>query len=161
MSAMIAIDIGSRCNDLWVPCLGIGAVNASKFLRAERMKVHVSVNRRCPWCFYVRRRGHLYVACKMHGRHKQRQGTKLGIKYVNNKRKYKGWFSTNAFYDVNYDKMEIIDGQIVFVCDENESECNDLFGYDADSNNRANLIWNKQFNEYSSAFNSINNDPEA
>ncbi|XP_059497512.1 large ribosomal subunit protein bL36m [Stegostoma tigrinum] len=38
------------------------------------MKTKTSVKKRCKDCFFVRRRGRLYVYCKSHPRHKQRQG---------------------------------------------------------------------------------------
>eukprot|EP01083_Nonionella_stella_P164333 543512_1 len=123
------------------------------------MKVHVSINRRCPWCFFVRRRGHLYVACKMHGRHKQRQGTKLGIKYVNNRRKYKGWYSTSAYNDVNYDNLETIDGELMMLCDnENDMHCqcaqcqHRIQGLSSHQSN-VNLSWNEQFKLFSDSLN--------
>ncbi|NWS39796.1 RM36 protein, partial [Probosciger aterrimus] len=37
------------------------------------LKSKVSLRRRCKDCFIVRRRGRLYVICKTHPRHKQRQ----------------------------------------------------------------------------------------
>ncbi|XP_060134228.1 large ribosomal subunit protein bL36m [Zootoca vivipara] len=37
------------------------------------MKCKVVIKRRCKDCFIVRRRGHLYVYCKTHPRHKQRK----------------------------------------------------------------------------------------
>lgn len=38
------------------------------------MKTKSSLKRRCKDCFFVRRRGHLFVFCKTNPRHKQRQG---------------------------------------------------------------------------------------
>ncbi|XP_067413520.1 large ribosomal subunit protein bL36m [Emydura macquarii macquarii] len=38
------------------------------------MKTKGIVRRRCKDCFFVRRRGRLFVYCKTHPRHKQRQG---------------------------------------------------------------------------------------
>uniref|UniRef100_A0AAY5KJ83 Ribosomal protein n=1 Tax=Esox lucius TaxID=8010 RepID=A0AAY5KJ83_ESOLU len=38
------------------------------------MKTKSALKRRCKDCFFVVRRGHLYVFCKTHPRHKQRQG---------------------------------------------------------------------------------------
>ncbi|GCC39274.1 hypothetical protein chiPu_0023046 [Chiloscyllium punctatum] len=38
------------------------------------MKTKSSLKKRCKDCFFVRRRGRLYVYCKSHPRHKQRQG---------------------------------------------------------------------------------------
>ncbi|XP_074543418.1 large ribosomal subunit protein bL36m [Halichoeres trimaculatus] len=38
------------------------------------MKTKTALRRRCKDCFFVRRRGHLYVFCKTNPRHKQRQG---------------------------------------------------------------------------------------
>ncbi|XP_026156003.1 large ribosomal subunit protein bL36m [Mastacembelus armatus] len=38
------------------------------------MKTKTSLKRRCKDCFFVRRRGHLFVFCKTNPRHKQRQG---------------------------------------------------------------------------------------
>ncbi|XP_060759918.1 large ribosomal subunit protein bL36m [Neoarius graeffei] len=38
------------------------------------MKTKTSLKKRCKDCFFVRRRGRLYVFCKSHPRHKQRQG---------------------------------------------------------------------------------------
>uniref|UniRef100_UPI00398EAB9E large ribosomal subunit protein bL36m n=1 Tax=Pristiophorus japonicus TaxID=55135 RepID=UPI00398EAB9E len=38
------------------------------------MKTKTALKKRCKDCFFVRRRGHLYVYCKTHPRHKQRQG---------------------------------------------------------------------------------------
>ncbi|XP_043545589.1 39S ribosomal protein L36, mitochondrial isoform X1 [Chiloscyllium plagiosum] len=38
------------------------------------MKTKTSLKKRCKDCFFVRRRGRLYVYCKSHPRHKQRQG---------------------------------------------------------------------------------------
>lgn len=38
------------------------------------MKTKSSLKRRCKDCFFVRRRGRLFVFCKTHPRHKQRQG---------------------------------------------------------------------------------------
>uniref|UniRef100_A0A4W4GNB3 Ribosomal protein n=2 Tax=Electrophorus electricus TaxID=8005 RepID=A0A4W4GNB3_ELEEL len=38
------------------------------------MKTKTALKRRCKDCFFVRRRGRLFVYCKTHPRHKQRQG---------------------------------------------------------------------------------------
>lgn len=38
------------------------------------MKTKSALRRRCKDCFFVRRRGHLFVFCKTNPRHKQRQG---------------------------------------------------------------------------------------
>ncbi|XP_008298872.1 large ribosomal subunit protein bL36m [Stegastes partitus] len=38
------------------------------------MKTKTALKRRCKDCFFVRRRGHLFVFCKTNPRHKQRQG---------------------------------------------------------------------------------------
>lgn len=38
------------------------------------MKTKTALKRRCKDCFFVRRRGRLFVFCKSHPRHKQRQG---------------------------------------------------------------------------------------
>jgi ribosomal protein L36 len=38
------------------------------------MKVRTALDLRCPECYFARRRGVLYVNCRAHGRHKQRQG---------------------------------------------------------------------------------------
>ncbi|KAJ8395257.1 hypothetical protein AAFF_G00034590 [Aldrovandia affinis] len=38
------------------------------------MKTKSALKRRCKDCFFVRRRGRLFVFCKTHPRHKQRQG---------------------------------------------------------------------------------------
>uniref|UniRef100_A0A3B3QQN5 Ribosomal protein n=1 Tax=Paramormyrops kingsleyae TaxID=1676925 RepID=A0A3B3QQN5_9TELE len=38
------------------------------------MKTRTSLKRRCKDCFFVRRRGRLFVFCKTNPRHKQRQG---------------------------------------------------------------------------------------
>jgi len=38
------------------------------------MKVKSSVRRICEYCYMVRRKGRLYVYCRKHPRHKQRQG---------------------------------------------------------------------------------------
>ncbi|XP_023816007.1 39S ribosomal protein L36, mitochondrial [Oryzias latipes] len=38
------------------------------------MKTKSALKRRCKDCFFVRRRGHLFVFCKTNPRHKQRQG---------------------------------------------------------------------------------------
>ncbi|XP_053345745.1 39S ribosomal protein L36, mitochondrial [Clarias gariepinus] len=38
------------------------------------MKTKTALKKRCKDCFFVRRRGRLYVFCKSHPRHKQRQG---------------------------------------------------------------------------------------
>lgn len=40
------------------------------------MKTKTALKRRCKECFFVRRRGRLFVFCKAHPRHKQRQGWK-------------------------------------------------------------------------------------
>ncbi|MBI2100261.1 MAG: 50S ribosomal protein L36 [Candidatus Vogelbacteria bacterium] len=37
------------------------------------MKVRASIKKRCAGCQLVRRRGHLYVICKLNPRHKQKQ----------------------------------------------------------------------------------------
>ncbi|CAB36868.2 mitochondrial ribosomal protein subunit L36 [Schizosaccharomyces pombe] len=37
-------------------------------------KVKASVKKRCSSCYFVRRKGRLYVLCKKHPRHKTRQG---------------------------------------------------------------------------------------
>lgn len=42
------------------------------------MKTKSSLRRRCKDCFFVRRRGHLFVSCKTNPRHKQRQGWWVG-----------------------------------------------------------------------------------
>uniref|UniRef100_A0A672IFB1 Ribosomal protein n=1 Tax=Salarias fasciatus TaxID=181472 RepID=A0A672IFB1_SALFA len=39
-----------------------------------QMKTKSALKRRCKDCFFVRRRGRLFVFCKTHPRHKQRQG---------------------------------------------------------------------------------------
>ena len=66
------------------------------------MKLKVAVKRRCEYCYFARRRGHLYVCCPMHGRHKQRQGTKVGSRQKM-RRKHEGKFSTVAYIDCNND----------------------------------------------------------
>ncbi|XP_064006123.1 large ribosomal subunit protein bL36m [Pogoniulus pusillus] len=38
------------------------------------LKTKTSLKRRCKDCFFVRRRGRLYVCCKTNPRHKQRKG---------------------------------------------------------------------------------------
>lgn len=38
------------------------------------MKTKTALKKRCKDCFFVRRHGRLYVFCKSHPRHKQRQG---------------------------------------------------------------------------------------
>ncbi|KAJ8334509.1 hypothetical protein SKAU_G00401480 [Synaphobranchus kaupii] len=38
------------------------------------MKTKSALKRRCKDCYFVRRRGRLFVFCKTHPRHKQRQG---------------------------------------------------------------------------------------
>lgn len=38
------------------------------------LKTRSALRKRCKDCFFVRRRGHLYVYCKTHPRHKQKQG---------------------------------------------------------------------------------------
>nr|Q1LWG3.1 RecName: Full=Large ribosomal subunit protein bL36m; AltName: Full=39S ribosomal protein L36, mitochondrial; Short=L36mt; Short=MRP-L36; Flags: Precursor [Danio rerio] len=38
------------------------------------MKTKSALKKRCNECFFVRRRGRLFVFCKAHPRHKQRQG---------------------------------------------------------------------------------------
>ncbi|NP_001280072.1 39S ribosomal protein L36, mitochondrial [Callorhinchus milii] len=38
------------------------------------MKTKTALKKRCKDCFFVRRRGHMFVYCKTHPRHKQRQG---------------------------------------------------------------------------------------
>jgi large subunit ribosomal protein L36 len=38
------------------------------------MKVRASVKKICEWCYFVRRKGRLYVYCKKNPKHKQRQG---------------------------------------------------------------------------------------
>uniref|UniRef100_A0A3B3YY25 Ribosomal protein n=1 Tax=Poecilia mexicana TaxID=48701 RepID=A0A3B3YY25_9TELE len=38
------------------------------------MKTKSALKKRCKDCFFVRRRGHLFVFCKTNPRHKQRQG---------------------------------------------------------------------------------------
>ncbi|XP_062845672.1 large ribosomal subunit protein bL36m [Trichomycterus rosablanca] len=38
------------------------------------MKTRTALKKRCKDCFFVRRRGRLFVFCKSHPRHKQRQG---------------------------------------------------------------------------------------
>uniref|UniRef100_A0A3Q1HR93 Ribosomal protein n=1 Tax=Anabas testudineus TaxID=64144 RepID=A0A3Q1HR93_ANATE len=38
------------------------------------MKTKSALRRRCKDCFFVRRRGHLFVFCKTNPKHKQRQG---------------------------------------------------------------------------------------
>lgn len=38
------------------------------------MKTKTALKKRCKDCFFVRRRGRLFVFCKSHPRHKQRQG---------------------------------------------------------------------------------------
>ncbi|KAG9279645.1 39S ribosomal protein L36, mitochondrial [Astyanax mexicanus] len=38
------------------------------------MKTKTALKKRCKDCFFVRRRGRLFVYCKTHPRHKQRQG---------------------------------------------------------------------------------------
>ncbi|NWR75784.1 RM36 protein, partial [Centropus unirufus] len=38
------------------------------------LKTKVSLKRRCKDCFFVRRRGRLYIYCKTNPRHKQRKG---------------------------------------------------------------------------------------
>ncbi|XP_043072871.1 39S ribosomal protein L36, mitochondrial isoform X2 [Puntigrus tetrazona] len=41
---------------------------------AAGMKTKTALKRRCKDCFFVRRRGRLFVFCKSHPKHKQRQG---------------------------------------------------------------------------------------
>ncbi|XP_061616261.1 large ribosomal subunit protein bL36m isoform X1 [Phyllopteryx taeniolatus] len=41
---------------------------------ADGMKTKSALRRRCKDCFFVRRRGRLFVFCKTNPRHKQRQG---------------------------------------------------------------------------------------
>lgn len=41
---------------------------------SRHFKVRTSARLRCEHCYFARRGGTLYVRCKMHGRHKQRQG---------------------------------------------------------------------------------------
>lgn len=43
------------------------------------MKTKSSLRRRCKDCFFVRRRGRLFVFCKTNPRHKQRQGWWAGV----------------------------------------------------------------------------------
>jgi ribosomal protein L36 len=43
------------------------------------MKTMTSLSLRCPDCMFVRRRGRLFVYCKKHPRHKQRQGASKGL----------------------------------------------------------------------------------
>uniref|UniRef100_A0A3Q1FYQ6 Ribosomal protein n=1 Tax=Acanthochromis polyacanthus TaxID=80966 RepID=A0A3Q1FYQ6_9TELE len=43
-------------------------------LPSAGMKTKSALKRRCKDCFFVRRRGHLFVFCKTNPRHKQRQG---------------------------------------------------------------------------------------
>ncbi|KAG8442570.1 hypothetical protein GDO86_011384 [Hymenochirus boettgeri] len=38
------------------------------------MKTKSALKKRCKDCFFVRRRGRLYIYCKSNGKHKQRQG---------------------------------------------------------------------------------------
>lgn len=60
------------------------------------MKLKTSVKRRCRFCYFMRKGGVLYVKCKMHARHKQRQGTRVGAAKTTKYSKYKGDFSTIA-----------------------------------------------------------------
>lgn len=45
------------------------------------MKTKSSLRRRCKDCFFVRRRGCLFVFCKTNPRHKQRQGWWVGVQW--------------------------------------------------------------------------------
>nr|DBA24693.1 TPA: hypothetical protein GDO54_012317 [Pyxicephalus adspersus]DBA24694.1 TPA: hypothetical protein GDO54_012317 [Pyxicephalus adspersus] len=38
------------------------------------LKTKTTLKKRCKDCFFVKRRGRLYIYCKRHGKHKQRQG---------------------------------------------------------------------------------------
>ncbi|XP_061839487.2 large ribosomal subunit protein bL36m [Nerophis lumbriciformis] len=41
---------------------------------SDGMKTKSALKKRCKDCFFARRRGRLFVFCKTHPRHKQRQG---------------------------------------------------------------------------------------
>lgn len=52
--------------------------SAQGFL-SRGMKTMTSLSLRCADCMFVRRRGRLFVYCKKHPRHKQRQGASKGL----------------------------------------------------------------------------------
>ncbi len=43
---------------------------------AQRRPLHIrsSIHKRCDGCYFARRKGRLYLRCRVHARHKQRQG---------------------------------------------------------------------------------------
>uniref|UniRef100_A0A673A7Z2 Ribosomal protein n=1 Tax=Sphaeramia orbicularis TaxID=375764 RepID=A0A673A7Z2_9TELE len=62
------------CSALWRPSL-LGQCQLLPCIQPSAgMKTKTALKRRCKDCFFVRRRGHLFVFCKTNPRHKQRQG---------------------------------------------------------------------------------------
>ena len=46
------------------------------------MKVVSAIKKLCPHCYIVRRKKHLYLRCKVHPRHKRRQGGFSTLNYI-------------------------------------------------------------------------------
>lgn len=61
------------CSETQMPLLG-QCQHLICFQPVSGMKTKTALKRRCKDCFFVWRRGRLYVYCKTHPRHKQRQG---------------------------------------------------------------------------------------
>ncbi|NWT18972.1 RM36 protein, partial [Vireo altiloquus] len=53
---------------------GLLAVPPPLPLLLAGLKTKTALRRRCKDCYFVRRRGRLYVVCKSNPRHKQRKG---------------------------------------------------------------------------------------
>ncbi|XP_034400957.1 39S ribosomal protein L36, mitochondrial [Cyclopterus lumpus] len=64
-----SIEPGSSARSLLGQCRHLPCIQPS-----AGMKTKSALKRRCKDCFIVRRRGRLFVFCKTHPRHKQRQG---------------------------------------------------------------------------------------
>ena len=61
------------CSQIRVPLLG-QCQQLACVQPVSGMKTKTALKRRCKDCFFVWRRGRLFVYCKTHPRHKQRQG---------------------------------------------------------------------------------------
>lgn len=59
----------------WAPArVSVMVPRAGAGVAVREMKTRLSVKLFCPDCYFVRRKGRVFVYCKSHGKHKQRQG---------------------------------------------------------------------------------------
>ncbi|CAH2446177.1 54S ribosomal protein, mitochondrial [Komagataella phaffii CBS 7435] len=52
----------------------VGPANNMTLQSIRNYKVRTSVKKFCPHCYIAKRKGRVYVLCKVNGKHKQRQG---------------------------------------------------------------------------------------